>query len=226
MGFFSDIVSSVTNVVSSVADTVGSAVQSTVNAVTNHPLEVAALAAGGYAAGVGALGASADGLTAAVASPVAAGSVAETALPALGTNAANDALVSGLDLGGVGGSPATWGANTYASNLGSGITAKDVLTTANTGLNVATAAAKVSALSTLGKTGMTTSTSNGATAAALTDALSLAPSNIQTPSVVATTPQSAIVNQPAGTGMMGFSNQTLMLIAVLGGALYFMHKKG
>lgn len=138
MGWFSDAVSSVSNVVSSVVDTAGSAVQSTVNAVTNHPVEAAALAAGGYY-GIGALGA---------------------------TEAGGAEALSGIDLGGAGASPASWTNATTANMTGSatgGWTAGQIASTVSSGLNLATSATK---LSMLGKTmNNTQATSSGLTGA-------------------------------------------------------------
>lgn len=86
-------VSAVTDAVGGAVDAVGDVGQSVVDTVKNHPLEAAALAAGGYyfAPEIGGW-LSADGTTALAGD--AAGSTGEA--------------LSGIDLGGAGGSPASW----------------------------------------------------------------------------------------------------------------------
>lgn len=88
-------VSSVTNAVGDVVDTVGDIGQKAIDTVKEHPLEAAALAAGGYyfAPEIGAWMNPATG----------------EALAGTASGSTGEAL-SGLDLGGAGASPASWGA--------------------------------------------------------------------------------------------------------------------
>lgn len=211
MGWFSDVVSSVSNVVNDVVDTVGNAGQSTINEVKNHPVEVAALAGGAYYAlpEAGAL---------------------ETALApvsdAVGVSTADmgTGAVSGIDLGGAGGSPASWTNATTANMTGSattGWTAGQIASTVSSGLNLATSATK---LSMLGKT-MNASTP---TADGLTGGLAASP--IQTPSgLITSTPQGPITAGPTAApagGFMGMDNQTLIVIAVSIAGIYYLMKHG
>jgi len=111
-------------------------------------------------------------------------------------------------------------AGTAASTASSAWTAKDVLTTANTGLSLASTGAK---LSLLGKS----MDAQSATANGLTGALAASP--IQTPSgLMTTTPQGPLVAgavaQPSG--FMGMDNQTLFVIAVGIAAVYYFSKHG
>jgi len=217
MGWFSDVVDSVSNVVSSVVDTASAAVNSTVNAVTNHPLEVAAAAAGAYY-GAGALSyTAADG--AAALAPV-----VDSSAPIL-TSDMSSGAVSGIDLGGAGASPATWTnatAQTAASSATSGLTTSQILSTTSAGLNLATTGAK---LATLGKTmNATTPTANGLTGG-------LATSPIQTPAgLITTTPQGPVTAGPAtpttSGGFMGMDTQTLVVIAVAMGGIWYLMKHG
>lgn len=99
-------VNSVVDTVGDVVGGVGDVVNKAVDTVTNHPLEAAALAAGGYyfAPEIGAWIGS-DG----------------TALAGTASGSTGEAL-SGLDLGGAGASPASWGAGGAATGaaLGAG----------------------------------------------------------------------------------------------------------
>ena len=210
MGWFSDVVDSVSNVVNDTVDLVGSAGQSTINAVKNHPVEVAAVAAGGYY-----LYPEAAGLESALA-PVSDAVSVSTADMGAGA-------VSGIDLGGAGASPASWTNATTATMTGSatgGWTAGQIASTVSSGLNLATSATK---LSMLGKT-MNASTP---TADGLTGGLAASP--IQTPSgLITSTPQGPVVAGPQAqpAGFMGMDMQTLMVIAVGVAAVYYFSKHG
>lgn len=213
MGWFSDVVDSVSNVVNDVVDTVGSAGQSTINAVKNHSVEAGLLAAGGYyAASMYPEGVS---LTQTLA-PVEDATVKYTA--DMGADA-----VSGIDLGGAGASPASWTNATTATMTGSatsGWTTGQILSTASSGLNLAGQTVK---LATLGKVmNASTATSDGLTGA-------LAPSPLQTQAgLITSTPQGPVVTgaQPATGGFMGMDTQTLMVIAFAVGVIYFVSKQG
>jgi len=214
MGWFSDVVDSVSNVVNEVVDTVGSAGQSTINAAKNHPVEVGLLAAGGYYAA--SMYPEAGALTNTLA-PVEDATVKFTA-DMIDPNA-----VSGIDLGGAGASPASWTNATTATMTGSatsGWTTGQILSTASSGLNLAGQSLK---LATLGKTmNASTATSDGLTGA-------LAPSPIQTPSgLITTTPQGPVSTgaQPATGGFMGMDNQTLLVIAFAAGTIWYLMKQG
>lgn len=196
MGWFSDFVSDPIG-------TLGDTGQKIITTVTEHPVETAAVAAGGYY-GVEALGAAESG----------------TALTA--SEAGGAEALSGIDLGGAGASPASWTNATTATMSGSattGWTAGQIASTVSSGLNLATSGVK---LATLGKT----MNANTATANGLTGALANSP--IETPSgLITTTPQgpvTAATSVPAtGTGM---DNQTIAVIGFAIVVLYFLHKSG
>lgn len=211
MGWFSDVVDSVSNVVTQAVDTVSSAGQSTINAVTNHPVQAATLAAGGYY-----LYPDAVSLTGALA-PVEDATVKYTA-DIIDPNA-----LSGIDLGGAGASPASWTNATTATMTGSatgGWTAGQIASTVSSGLNLASSGVK---LATLGKTmNASTPTANGLTGG-------LAASPIQTPSgLITTTPQGPVTAGPVATsgGFMGMDNQTLLVIAFAAGTIWYLMKQG
>jgi hypothetical protein len=210
MGWFSDVVDSVSNVVTQAVDTVSSAGQSTINAVTDHPLEVAAAAAGGYY-----LYPEAGALSSSLA-PVSDAVSVSTADMSAGA-------VSGIDLGGAGASPASWTNATTATMTGSatgGWTAGQIASTVSSGLNLASSGVK---LATLGKTmNASTPTANGLTGG-------LAASPIQTPSgLITTTPQGPVTAGPvaASSGFMGMDNQTLLVIAFAAGTIWYLMKQG
>jgi len=213
MGWFSDVVSSVSDVVSSVVDTASAAVNSTVNAVQNHPLEVAAVAAGAYY-GAGALGyTAADG--AAALAPV-------SDAVSISTADMGGGLVSGIDLGGAGASPNSWlnaTTSTMAGSATAGWTAGQVLSATSAGLNLATSGIKLAAL---GKTmNASTPTVDGLTGG-------LAASPIQTPAgLITTTPQGPLTAGPAAAtsgGFMGMDTQTLIVIAAAMGGIWYLMK--
>lgn len=210
MGWFSDVVDSVSNVVTQAVDTVGAAGQSTINAVTNHPVEAAALAAGGYY-----LYPEAGALSSSLA-PVSDAVSVSTADMSAGA-------VSGIDLGGAGASPASWLNATTSTMTGSaagGWTAGQIASTVSSGLNLASSGVK---LATLGKTmNASTPTANGLTGG-------LAASPIQTPSgLITTTPQGPVTAGPvaASGGFMGMDNQTLLVIAFAAGTIWYLMKQG
>lgn len=215
MGWFSDFVS---NPIETVSDTVSSAVNTVTNIAGDalkpaeavgkwsieNPLEAAAIGAGGYY-GYAAFGAAESG----------------TVLTA--TEAGGAEALSGIDLGGLGASPASWTnatTATMAGNATSGWTAGQVASTVSSGLNLATSATK---LSLLGKSmDAKSATANGLTGA-------LAPSPIQTPSgLITTTPQGPLMAgaQAATGGFMGMDNQTLFVIAAGIAAVYYFSKHG
>lgn len=205
MGWFSDVVDSVSNVVSSAVDTVGAAGQSTINAVSNHPIETAALVAGGYYAYP-----SAGGLEGALA-PVSDAVSVSTADMSAGA-------VSGLDLGGAGASPASWTGSTVSQSAASQWTWGQVASTTTSGLNLASSGVKLAAL---GKT----MNANTPTVDGLTGGLAASP--IQTPSgLITTTPQGPVTAGPVAAtgGFMGMDTQTLMVIAFAAGAIWYLTK--
>jgi hypothetical protein len=208
MGWFSDVVDSVSNVVSQAVDTVSAAGQSTINAATNHPLETAAVVGGGYY-----LYPEAGALSSSLA-PVSDAVSVSTADMGAGA-------VSGIDLGGAGASPASWLNATTANMTGSaasGWTTGQILSTASAGLNLAGQSVK---LATLGKTmNATTATSDGLTGA-------LAASPLQTPSgLITTTPQGPVMTgtQTSTGGFMGMDMQTLMVIGFSAGVIWYLTK--
>jgi hypothetical protein len=224
MGWFSSFVDNtvgaVTDTVKAVVDTTNSAIESTGNALTNHPLESAAAAAALY---FGLPPVTAESGSAAFAADTAAvteGSVTATELGSLGTAEASTAGLSGIDLGGVGGSPATWTNATTANMTGSattGWTAGQVASTVTSGLNLATSAAKLGAL-----TKMTTTP----TASGLTNALASGPSTVVTtpngPETVANQAIGASTAQPSS----GMDTQTILVIAAAVAGIWFILKKG
>lgn len=214
MGWFSDFVS---DPIGTTVDTVSSAVDAVTNVASDalkpavavgkwsieNPVEAAAIGAGGYY-GLGALGAAESG----------------TALTA--TEAGGAEALSGIDLGGAGASPNSWlnaTTSTMAGSATSGWTAGQILSTTSAGLNLATSGIK---LASLGKTmNASTPTVDGLTGG-------LAASPIQTPAgLITTTPQGPITAGPAAatqSGFMGMDTQTLIVIAVAVGGIWYLMK--
>lgn len=197
MGWFSDFVS---NPIGTLGDTG----QKVIDTVVEHPVETAAIAAGGY-----------YGLEAFTA--------AESGTALTATEMGGAEALSGIDLGGAGASPASWTNATTATMSGSatgGWTAGQIASTVSSGLNLATSATK---LSMLGKTmNATTATADGLTGA-------LAPTPIQTANgLITTTPQGPVTagtSVPASTGgFMGMDTQTLLVIAVGVAAVWYFSK--
>lgn len=193
MGWFSDFVS---NPIGTLGDTG----QKLITTVKEHPIETAAIAAGGYY-GYGALTAESGLAAMAPVSDAVAVPVSQIApwAPA-SSNAAFEAALS--------------------SGTSSGWTAGQVASTVSSGLNLATSATK---LSLLGKSmDAQSATANGLTGA-------LAPSPIQTPSgLITTTPQGPMMTgtQAASGGFMGMDTQTLFVIAAGIAAIYYFSKHG
>lgn len=205
MGWFS-------NFISDPIGTIGNTGQTIIDTVKEHPIEAAALAAGGYYGATALAGSEALATTAAVSEGTAAATE-------LGTLEASTAGLSGIDLGGVGGSPATWTNATSAgiSNYSTaGWTAGQIASTVTSGLNLATSAAKLGAISK-----MNTPTTSG-----LTSALSSGPSTVVTtpngPEAVATQGIGASTAQPS----QGMDTQTIFVIAAAAAAIWFILKKG
>lgn len=207
MGWFSDFVS---NPIGTIGDTG----QTIIDTVKEHPIETAAIAAGGY------FGASALAGSEAMATTAAVSEGAATATE-LGSLEASTAGLSGIDLGGIGGSPATWttatsaGISDYAT---AGWTAGQIASTISSGLNLATNVAKLGAV-----TKMTTTP----TASGLTSALASGPSTVVTtpngPEAVAGTGIGSSTAQPSSAGM---DTQTMLVIAAAAVGIWFLMKKG
>jgi hypothetical protein len=197
MGWFSDFVSNPIG-------TLGETGQKIITTVEEHPVETALIATGAY-----------------YGPEMFAAYESGTALTV--TEAGGAEALSGIDLGGLGASPASWTnatTATMAGNATSGWTAGQVASTVSSGLNLATSATK---LSLLGKSmDAQSATANGLTGA-------LAPSPIQTPSgLITTTPQGPLMvgNQAASGGFMGMDTQTLFVIAAGIAAVYYFAKHG
>jgi hypothetical protein len=212
MGWFSDIVNTVGDAVQQVVDTVDHAI----NVAADHPVEAAALAAGGYY-GYGALTAESG---AAALAPV-SDAVALTPEQILAKSIPE--TVSTYGAGNAGFeyvAPAVTSPTVTSESFLSNVTTKDVLTATNTGLNLATAGVKLATVANTGKI----MNANTVTADGLTGALATSP--IQTPSgLITTTPQGAVVagaTAPAN-GMM-LDQQSMMVIAGAAIGLYFLSK--
>jgi hypothetical protein len=194
MGWFSSFIS---NPVSTVLDTA----EKIVDTAVENPVETALLATGTYY-GVEALAAAEAG----------------TALTA--TEAAGSAALSGIDLGGLGASPASWTGSSVSQAAASNWTWGQVAQSTTSALNLATSGVR---LATLGKTmNASTATSDGLTGA-------LAPTPIKTPTgLITTTPQGPVVAGPVAQadGFMGMDTQTLMIIAFAGAAIFYLAKSG
>lgn len=214
MGWFSDIVNTVGDAVQQVVDTVDHAI----NVAADHPIETTALV---VAAPYAYTAATASEGLAAITAPVSSGSVIATELPALSevatiSNAEAAKLIAAETATAT--SPIT-----STSFLPSTLTAKDVLTATNTGLNVATAGLKLATLSSTGKLmNATTATADGLTGA-------LAASPIQTPSgLITTTPNGPVVAGTSVPATTTDNNQTMMVIvgAAIGIFLLSKYAKG
>lgn len=214
MGWFSDIVNTVGDAVQQVVDTASHAV----DVATRHPVETAAVVvAAPYAfeyataeAGAGSLAPVSDAI-ALTPEQILAKSIPAAVAPEL-TAAQASQMISAEQASAV----------ASESFLPSSLSAKDVLTATNTGLNLATAGVKLSTVANTGKImNASTATANGLTGA-------LAPSPIQTPSgLITTTPQGAVVagaTTPATTNGMMLDNQSMMVIAGAAIGLYFLSK--
>jgi hypothetical protein len=210
MGWLSDFVS---DPIGTTVDTVSNAVDTVSNAVTNHPLETAAAATAAYFSGGTSLAVEAGSAEALAA--------AESGTAATATAANGAEALSGIDLGGVGASPATWTGATVSQTAASQWTWGQAAAATSTGLNLATSGIKLAAL---GKTKMNSSlpTVDGLTGG-------LAPTPIQTPSgLITTTPQGPVTAGPvaASGGFMGMDTQTLIVIAVAMGGIWYLMKHG
>lgn len=226
MGWFSDIVNTVSDAVQQVVDT---AVH-VVDVAARNPIETAAVVvAAPYAfeyataeAGASALAPVSDAV-ALTPEQILAKSIPETvstygagnagfefAAPTELTAAQASQMIAAEQ------SAAQVTSESFLPNL----SAKDVLTATNTGLNLATAGVKLATVANTGKImNASTATANGLTGA-------LATSPIQTPSgLITTTPQGAVVagaTAPAN-GMM-LDQQSMMVIAGAAIGLYFLSK--
>jgi len=229
MGWFSDIVNTVGDAVQQVVDTVDHAL----NVAADHPVEAAALAVGGYY-GYGAL--TAEGGATALApvsdavaftpEQILAKSIPET-VSTYGAGNAGFEFAAPTELTAAQASQmiAQEQAKAIASESflpSSTLTAGQIATGVNTGLNLATAGVKLATVANTGKImNASTVTADGLTGA-------LAPSPIQTPSgLITTTPQGAVVagaTAPATTNGMMLDQQSMMVIggAIIG--LYFLSK--
>jgi hypothetical protein len=180
-----------------------------VNTVTEHPLETAALATGAYFA-LPALTAEAGAAAFAETAAVSEGAVTATEL---GTLDASTAGLSGIDLGGAGGSPASW-LTPAAEGGGSAWSTGQVLSTATSGLNLATNVAKLGAVTKMNPT------ANG-----LTSALASGPSTVVTtpngPEAVATQKIGATTAAPS----VGVDTQTMLIIGAAAIGIWFLMKK-
>ena len=207
MGWFSDFVS---DPIGTTVDTVSNAVDTVSNAVTNHPLETAAAATAAYFSAGTSLGATAADGAAALApvvdssAPILVADIAPYA--GASSNAAFDAALGT--------------ATSSTAGLATGLTAGQILATTSAGLNLATSGIKLAAL---GKTmNASTPTVDGLTGG-------LAASPIQTPAgLITTTPQGPLTTGPAAAsgGFMGMDTQTLIVIAVAVGGIWYLMKHG
>lgn len=206
MGWFNDIVDTISNAGQQVIDTVNHAA----NTALRNPVETAAVVvAAPYVYSAATAG---EGL-AAITSPTISDTVLlpNTVAPELTAAQASQMIA----------------AEQAASEsfLPSTLSARDVLTATNTGLNLATAGVKLAAVANTGKI----MNAQQATANGLTGALGMSP--IQTPSgLITTTPNGPIVagtSVPAPTST-GMDQQTMMVIAgaVLGIFLLTKYAKG
>lgn len=217
MGWFS----SITNAVSKAVDQVTSEVGRAVNTVVDHPIEAAALAAGGYYA-YGALGATAA-TGEAIATGVSTGTVTTTELGTLGGLApVSDAVavpVSQIAPWAPASSNAAFESALAKSGAAasSGWTAGQIASTATAGLNLASSSLKLAALG-------SSMNANQATSSGLTGALAASP--IQTPSgLITTTPQGPITAGPVATSS-GMDTQTMIVIAVAAVGIFYLVKSG
>ena len=207
MGWFSDFISNPIG-------TIGETGQSIIDTVKEKPLESALVAAGAYY-GYGALGATAEGGAAALApvSDAIAVPVTEIAGSGYTTLGTSNAGYGALEFGA--GGPAVGGIAS-TSTVASAVTAKDILTGVNTGLNLATAGVKLAGLQQLSSAGKMNATQPTGNLGNL-----IGPSKIDTVEVQATTPQGPVMTS-ASQGAM--SNQNLMIAAAAAVGLYLLWK--
>lgn len=221
MGWFSDIVNTVGDAVQQVVDTVDHAI----NVAADHPVEAAALAAGGYY-GYGALTAESGAAALAPVSDAVAltpEQILAKSIPESITSVSS-AVTPELTAAQASQMIAAEQASSVASESflpSSTLTAGQIATNVNTGLNLATAGVKLATVANTGKImDASTATANGLTSA-------LATSPIQTPSgLITTTPQGAVVagaTAPVTNGMM-LDQQSMMVIAGAAIGLYFLSK--
>lgn len=211
MGWFSDIVNSVGDAVQQVVDTTSHAL----DVAVNHPVETAAVVvAAPYVYSAATAG---EGL-AAITSPVTSGSVEASVLPALSsapelTAAQASQMIAAEQAGAV----------ASESFLPSTLTASQIATGVNTGLNLATAGVKLATVANTGKI----MNAQQATASGLTGALANSP--IQTPSgLITTTPNGPIVAGTSVPATTATPNNTMMVIvgAAIGIFLLTKYAKG
>lgn len=196
MGWFSDFISNPIG-------TIGETGQSIIDTVKEKPVESALLAAGAYY-GYGALGATAEGGAAALApvSDAIAVPVTEIAGSGYTTLGTSNAGYGALEFGSGGPSLGSVATTSAAS---SAVTAKDVLSGVNTGLNLATAGVKLAGLQQL-----TDARKMNATQPTGNIGNLIGPSPISTNEVQATTPQGPVLT---ATSQSALSNQNMMIIA-------------
>jgi hypothetical protein len=225
MGWFSDIVNTVGDAVQQVVDTVDHAI----NVAADHPVEAAALAAGGYY-GYGALTAESGAVALAPVSDavaftpeqILAKSIPDT-VSVYGSGNAGFEFAAPSSVYGSGNAGFEFAAPSapVSESFLPNISGKDILTATNTGLNLATAGVKLATVANTGKL----MNANTATANGLTGALGMSP--IQTPSgLITTTPQGPVVagtSTPATTGGM-MDSQTTMVIVGAAIGIYFLSK--
>lgn len=231
MGWFSDFLS---DPIGKTVDTVTAAVDSTLNAVTNHPLETAAVVAAVATANpeLALTSATAEAGSAAIASDATTAAVSSGIVEAtsLGTlDASTAALTSsgtGMTFGGSGlglqatqaqvlGSANSIGSSLAASTASSGWTWGQIAAATNSGLNLGSSLFKLGSLSKM----------NAPSTSGLTSALSNA-----TPSTVVTTPNGPEIVPAQGIGATTIKNgatfdpKMLVLLAVVAGGIYYMSK--
>lgn len=218
MGWFSDIVSGVGDAVQSVVDTTTHAI----DVATRHPVETAALVVAAPYAYEAATATAATGSLAPVSD-----AIALTPEQILAKSIPSDVGIYGAGNAGFEfAAPSAVSTAPVSESFLSNVTARDVLTATNTGLNLAGTGLKLAALSNTGKL----MTLNNATANGLTGALGISP--IQTPSgLITTTPNGPVVagtSVPATAAPMMLDQQSMMVIAgaVLGLFLLTKYAKG
>jgi len=214
MGWFSDFFSNP-------IETLGETGQKVIDTVKEKPVESALLATGAYY-GYGALAASAEGGAAALAPvsdaiAVPVSEIAGTGYVDLGvSNAGYGALEFGA------GGPSVGSIATTATTA---VTAKDILSGVNSGLNLATAGVKLAGLQQLtSSTGKMNSTlpASGIPSASTLGGL-IGPSNINTPEVQATTPAGAVLT-PTAQASAANQNQNMMVLAAAAVGLFLLWK--
>lgn len=210
MGWFSDFIS---NPIGTIGDTG----QKVIDTVKENPVESALIAAGGYYA-LGAATAE-SGLAAlapvedAIAVPVS--EIAGSGYVDLG---ASNAGYGALEFGAGGPSVGSISTSTAAA-----VTAKDILSGVNSGLNLATAGVKLAGLQQLtSSTGKMNSTlpASGIPSASTLGGL-IGPSPVSTAEVQATTPAGAVLTP---TSQAAVSNQNMMIVAAAAVGLFLLWK--